>query len=376
MKYIISYVERTDKLLWLLCFALSSLSVLLIFGIIGTGYAPYLHIGNRNIAVQAISIVIGAVSAVIVSLFDYKDLAKLWKIHGFVCYALLIATFFIGVGVAERPDDRRWLEVPFANILLQPAELLRVSFILMFAYHIYLIHERINHPLYLGGVLLHGLIPVVIIQLQGDSGSALIFLAMIIAMVFAAGISWKYIIAAIVAIAAAVPLVWFFVLNSFQQRRILALYQPTPEDLRGFFFQQNRALTAFAMGGTGGRGLFAESYVYVPAMHTDFIFAFLGEAFGFVGCLLTVLVMTVMWLKILAIGGRAKDLLGKLICTGVFAMLSFQAVINIGMNIAVLPVIGNTLPFLSYGGSSMLTSFIGIGLVLAVHMHSAKSMFE
>jgi rod shape determining protein RodA len=111
-------------------------------------------------------------------------------------------------------------------------------------------------------------------------------------------------------------------------------------------------------------------------MHTDFIFSFLGESMGFVGCLFAVAVMVALWLKILASSARARDIQGKMICVGVFAMLSVQAIINIGMNIGVLPVIGNPLPFMSYGGSSMLTSFLGMGLVLSVSMHSSKTMFS
>ncbi|MCL2580090.1 MAG: FtsW/RodA/SpoVE family cell cycle protein [Oscillospiraceae bacterium] len=374
--YIYSYLRRVDYMIWVPCFILSALSLFLIAGILDSEHAHTLRISNRNLVVQGVSALLGVFGAVIISLIDYRDLARLWKLYAPLCYALLMLTFFIGVGAVDRPDDRRWLLVPVLNITFQPAELLRVAFILMFAYHIYKVKDRLNHPLHLALLLAHGMVPVVIVYFQGDGGSALIFAAIMACMLFGAGLSWRYVAAAVVAAGISLPVMWNFVLGEFQRDRILQLYYRT--DLLGVFYQQNQALTALAFGGSGGQGLFGveADRVGVPEMHNDFIFAFLGESIGFVGTLLTILVMVVLWFKILRCAGKAKDMLGYMICMGVFAMLAFQAVINIGMNIAVLPVIGNTLPFLSYGGSSVLTSYLGIGLVLSVSMHSSKSMFD
>jgi len=355
---------------------LSALSIVLLVGILGTGHAPYLGIGRRNLFVQAISVFIGVCGAVILSLIDYKDLAKLWKLHVPACYALFILTFFIGVGTPERPNDRRWLIIPGANLSIQPAELLRISFILMFAYHIYKVQQRINHPLHLAGLVAHGAIPVVLVHLQGDSGSALVFAAIVACMLFCAGISWKYMAGAGVLFGVSLPLIWNVVLSDFHRQRILPMFYAPARDIQGIFFQPHRARTALALGGSGGRGLFGASHIYVPEMHNDFIFAFLGESAGLVGCILAIAVMSFLWLKILRHAGKSKDMLGYMICMGVFAMLVFQSIINIGMNIGMLPVIGNTLPFISYGGSSVLTSYLGIGLVLSVAMYSSQSMFE
>jgi rod shape determining protein RodA len=195
-------------------------------------------------------------------------------------------------------------------------------------------------------------------------------------MLFGAGISWKYVIAGVALLPPSLYLAWNYILDDFQKRRFQVLYSPTYEDILGDFYQQYHALIAFSRGSSGGAGIFGAEHTFVPAMHTDFIFSFLGESMGFVGCLFAVAVMVALWLKILATSARARDMQGKMICIGVFAMLSVQAIINIGMNIAILPVIGNPLPFISYGGSSMLTSFLGMGLVLSVSMHSSKTMFS
>ena len=363
-------------MIWLPCFILSALSLLLLAGVLDSGHASLLRITGRNLAVQGASILIGICGAVVVSLIDYRDLSRLWKFYAPICYTLLLLTFFIGVGAVDRPDDRRWLLLPGLGISFQPAELLRIAFILMFAYHLFKVKERLNHPLYLAGLLAHGAVPVILVYFQGDGGSALIFAAIVACMLFGAGLSWKYIASATLLAGVSLPVIWNFVLSEFQRNRILELYYRT--DTQGVFFQQHRALTALAFGGRGGRGLFglSDPHIYVPEMHNDFIFAFLGESIGFVGTLLTILVMVVLWFKILRCAGKAKDALGYMICMGVFAMLAFQASINIGMNVSVLPVIGNTLPFLSYGGSSVVTSYLGIGFVLSVSMHSSKSMFD
>ncbi|MCL2857050.1 MAG: FtsW/RodA/SpoVE family cell cycle protein [Oscillospiraceae bacterium] len=369
------YLRRTDYMLWVPCIILSALSILLLMGILDTDHSDILRMSNRNIFVQALSVFLGVCGAIVLSLLDYKDLAKLWKVYAPLSYGLLLLTFFIGVGAPGRPDARRWLVMPFAGVTIQPAELLRVAFILMFAYHIYKLGERINHPLHLAGLLAHLAVPVVLVQIQGDSGSALIFAVMAMCMLFGAGLSWKYIAGALVGAGVSLPIIWNFVLNPWQKQRIMEVFYAADRDIEGFFFQQHWAITSLAVGGAEGSGLFADGHIYVPEMHNDFIFSFLGASLGFVGVILTIAVMSVLWFKILRVAARANDMLGYTICMGVFAMMAFQSFANIGMNIGVLPVIGNTLPFVSYGGSSVLTSYLCIGIVLSVSMHSAKTMF-
>jgi rod shape determining protein RodA len=375
MNSIVSYLRRTDRVLWTFCYVLAALGILLLFGLLNSEYTELLELRRRHLAVQGVGVLLGTLCAVILSLIDYKDLIKLWRLHATLAYALVLLTFFIGVGTPDRPEDRRWLEIPGVT-QLQPIELLRISFILVYALHIFLVHDRINQPLNLLGLLVHGAAPVLLAHFQGDDGSALIFAVMVVFMLFGAGISWKYVIAGVALLPPSLYLAWNYVLDDFQKRRFQVLYNPTYEDIRGDFYQQYHALIAFSRGSSGGSGIFGAEHTYVPAMHTDFLFSFLGESMGFVGCLFTVAVMVALWLKILGCSAKARDMQGKMICIGVFAMLSVQAIINIGMNIAVLPVIGNPLPFMSYGGTSMLTSFLGMGLVLSVSMHSSKTMFS
>ena len=294
-----SYLRRTDYMLWVPCIALSALSVLLLMGILDSGHANLLRMSGRNIYVQLLSVFLGVCGAIVISLFDYKDLARLWKVYAPLSYGLLLLTFFIGVGAPGRPDARRWLILPFVGTSIQPSELLRVAFILMFAYHIYKLGEWINHPLHLAGLLAHLAVPVVLVQMQGDSGSALIFAAMGMCMLFGAGLSWKYIVGGAAGAGISLPLIWNLVLNDFQRRRILDIYYVPGRDIEGFFFQQHWAITSLAVGGAEGSGLFGAEHIYVPEMHNDFIFSFLGASLGFVGVLLTIAVMVVLWFKIL-----------------------------------------------------------------------------
>ncbi|MCL2068923.1 MAG: FtsW/RodA/SpoVE family cell cycle protein, partial [Oscillospiraceae bacterium] len=317
-------MQRTDRTLWLLCFALSCFSIVLILGILDSGYAQDLRISTRNVYVQGAAVLIGAGCAVITSLIDYKSLAKLWKLHVPLCYGLMIMTFFIGVGASARPGDRRWLLVPLANVSFQPSELLRISFILVFAYHIFMVREKINHPLYTASLAIHAAIPIILMYYQGDSGSALILAVIVVTMLFCSGINWAYLVGAGVLTGVSLPLFWYFVLNDFQRERMTAILNITDADTQGIFFQQYRAKIALAMGGEGGVGIFDAPHIYVPEMHNDFIFTFLGESTGFVGSLLTITVMVVIWFKIQLCASRAKDLLGGMICMGVFSMLAAQ----------------------------------------------------
>lgn len=370
---IATYIKHTDRWLWLFCLGLSGFSVTLIAGIAFSGILQ--KVSMRTVAVQCIAAGLGAIGAIILSKFDYHTLTKLWKLHMPVAYFLVLLTFIIGQGTEERMGDKSWLSIPGIPFMLQPAELLKISFILTLAYHLYIVREDINRPQNLLGICLHGAIPVLLIHFQGDDGSALVFGVIFVCMVFAAGLSWKYIVSAVGAVAVCAPVLWFFVLNNDQKQRILALYDPAAST-QGILYQQHNAMLAIGSGKVWGNGIFNTNHKYIPEIHNDFIFAFIGESLGFVGCLATLLVLAMICCKILSNAHRAEDLQGRLICAGVFAMISFQAIVNIGMCLSVLPVVGITLPFLSAGGSSVLATYLGLGLVLSVYMNTSKNLFS
>ena len=382
MRKVVKSAFRHFKLMdhWILVISTltSLLSIVLLHAILQSGYENTLEISRRNLLVQGAAIVIGVITVIILSLTDYRSLMKTWMIHVPASYGLVLLTFFMGVGAVARPDDKRWLIVPWIDVWFQPAEFLKISFILAFSLHIVNLGDSLNRPGNILTLFIHALVPVVLIHLQGDDGTALLIAAIAITMIFAAGISWKYMVPAALATILMIPIGWTYLLSSFQKERILTLLNQATADPMGEYFQQYRAKIAAASGGITGVGLLNTNhvYVYVPKMHTDFIFSFLCESLGFMGSFGLLLAMALLCFKILYNSSRALDSSGRLICTGVFAMLLFQIAVNVGMCLSLLPVIGNPFPFLSYGGSSMVINFLGIGLVQSVYMRQAGGIFS
>ena len=171
-----------------------------------------------------------------------------------------------------------------------------------------------------------------------------------------------------------VPVVWFQLLSDFQRERILSLFDPQ-QFAETTAMQQLEGLDSLGSGQIFGIGLFAENHNYVPEMYNDFIFTFIGESFGFVGCVAVVAALSIICGRILWTGAVSRSYVGKYICTGVFAMLAFQIIVNIGMCLMVLPVIGVTLPLLSYGGTSVLSVYLSLGLAMLVYGGNKKNMF-
>ncbi len=362
---VVGYYKTTDRLLIALCVTASALSVTLLAGLYNTGYAT-----DRQLWMQVAASSLGLLASVVISKFDYRFLADLWRLYLPLCYGLIVVTFFVGTG---RGANRAWLEI--FGFSLQPAELLKVAFILSFSLHLSKVQEDINQLPVLALLGLHGVTPILLIHfLQGDDGTALMFGLILASMLFAAGLSWKYIAAVAGGAVVAAPLLWFFVLSEYQQKRILITFNPELDPLV-YGYQQLNGVLAIGSGQLFGKGIFTGQHIRVPEIRNDFIFAFLGESTGFMGCLAVVALLMLLCFKLLFNSLRAVDPLGRYICVGVFAMVAFQAIFNIGMCLSVLPVIGITLPFLSSGGTSVLALYAGVGLVLSIYMRSNSNMF-
>lgn len=368
------YFTAVDKWLLFFCVSISVLGILCQYSLVNSNQAATLDIGDRVALVQVLASVLGISAAIILSNFDYHFMAKLWKLYMPLSVFLVILTFFIGMQVDESIDDKAWLRLPF-GLTFQPSELLKICFILSFAYHLSKVHGEINKPTNLILLCMHGAFPVILIHFQGDDGTALIFGFIFLTMLFAAGLSWKYIIAAIPVVAAAIPVVWQYFLTDDQRTRFLAVYFTEYADPLGADYQQRLSRISIGLGQLQGEGLFKESYWYVPKMHNDFVFSFICQALGFVGALIVLSLLFGICFRAIYDAKIALDPLGAYICYGVFAMFFFQCIINIGMCISVLPVIGITLPLLSAGGTSIAITYLGIGLLLSVHVHHRRNLF-
>ncbi len=348
----------------------SAISTLLIFSITKNGVLE--GVGSSYWQTQLVSMFAGVVGAVIISFIDYGKLVKLWFLYAPVALFLVLLTWTSLGTQREGADDRAWLNLGF--IQFQPSEVLKLSFILTFAHHLHRDEENMNKPLHMLLLCIHGIVPIGLVGLQGDYGTAIVFAAIFVFMIISADISWKYLVAAPFAIAAAVAAMWFFVLSDFHKKRILVLFNPgsDPEYIE---YQQDLGLAALRSGGVFGKGLFgkAEDYISVPEIHNDFMFTYAGQVFGFLGSVGLLIVLAYICLKIFADSRVARDRLGRFICMGAFGLFFTHCFMNIGMVLKVMPVIGVPLPFISAGGTAMVSMYAVIGLVLSTYSHRARS---
>lgn len=371
MKYLFNAIGRVfvnaDKLLLTLVLGISALSVVLLTGLATAGFVQW-----RSVQIQMIAAGLGVMGALFASAFDPDDLARLWRLYLPPILLLMVLTYFFGIQRAGS-DNVSWLDLGFMTV--QPSEFLKIGFILSFAYHLGKVHEDINKPSVLLPVLLHGSAPVLLVLMQGDDGVTMIMAFIICAMLFAAGLSRKLILSGLAAVVVGLPVLWFNVLSNFQRQRFLVVWN-RDLDPQGLAYQQLRGLTALGSGQLFGIGIFAENHTYVPENYNDFIFTFLGESLGFVGCFLLLLALAVICGRMLQTAVLSKSYTGKYICVGVFAMFAIQTIVNISMCLMIMPVIGVTLPLMSAGGSSVLSAYAGVGLVLSVYSANNKNMFS
>ncbi len=323
----------------------------------------------RQFATQFIAMLVGLVAAVVISGIDYKTMQKYWFLVAFVGVVPVLLTFFIGFA-PEGTDDKAWLLLP-GGMSFQPSELLKICFIITFSAHLSKVQKNVNKLKTLIPLLLHGLFPVALIHFQGDDGTALVFAVMFACMLFSAGLKVRYIVIALSAVVVALPFAFFFIFSEDQKARILYLFD-LESNLQGIGFQQWMGRIALANGGIFGQGLFKGELTQaqgVPKGYNDFIFVSIGEELGLFGCLAVLILITAICLRCVRIARLSPDESGMYIAVGIFAMLFAQSVINIGMCVSLLPVIGVTLPFFSAGGSSLLCLMFGIGVVLSVYKH-------
>lgn len=330
---------------------------------------------GRHVAVQTAALLLGMAAIAALIVLDYEYLAKLaLYIYG-ISVVLLILVLIPGIGKLEN-GARSWFR--FGSLLgVQPSELVKLAFIITFAKHLSEVDDLIDRPRNVLFLLAHAGLIIGLILLQPDFGTAVVFGFVMVAMLFAAKISWKYIVGGLGAVALAAPLSWFFVLKPYQKTRIINLFNPE-NDPSGTGYQVTQSKIAIGSGRLLGNGLYQGGSQYnnfLPERHTDFIFSVICEELGFIGGITVIALLVAIVVRCLFIGLNARNNLGMYICIGVAAMLAFHIIENIGMCIGIMPVTGIPLPFFSYGGSSLLTDMIAVGLVLNVKYRSKAINF-
>ena len=348
-----------DRPVWLCLLCLTACSLLALSGVTRCFLSSW-----RTVWVQAAAAALGFLALGVLSCLDYRRLSALWMFYTPAAVSLVLLTFLFGYSRAGA-DDKAWLPILRTGFTLQPTEFLKPVFLLNFSLHLSRVKEHINRPATLAMVLLHALAAPLLIHFQGDDGTALVFALVAAVMLVGAGLSGKWIALLGGLCAACLPVGWFFILHEDQRRRVLALFSQS-EELAAVSYQQAQSLAALRQGGLFGIGLFSPGHTYVPEARNDFLLAFIGESCGLLGILLALALLGFLCFRLGRRARRAGDRQGSLLCLGVLALIAVQAVMNVGMCLRLLPVIGVNLPFLSAGGSSLLGSFCAVGLAQSV----------
>lgn len=352
------------------------LSILLsIFGIICIYSATRTLNTNSNVIVQSGAFVIGVVLMLLTCFFDYEQFKNLVKPLFIFCIAILILVLV--VGVTGDWGARSWIR--FGSIGIQPSEIAKICFILTFSYHLSLVDDKINQPLVLIGLILHLGVLIGLILMQPDMGSAMVFMFVFLCLLFVAKLSYKYIVPVAILTISSMPFIYKYVLSEYQQWRIQVFLNPDIDALnRGYNVIQSKI--AVGSGQIWGKGYLQgtqNQMGYLPTKYTDFIFSVISEEFGFIGAALVVIALFLLIYRCFKVAKKADNSFGRYICVGVAAMLLFHTFENVGMCIGLMPVTGIPLPFISYGGTSLVTNLIAIGLVMSVAYHNKpRSVFD
>jgi rod shape determining protein RodA len=318
---------------------------------------------------QLIYVLAGIVLCFLVSSIDYHEIEKIATPLYFIAVISLLYVIFFGKTTA---GARRWIVI--AGFDFQPSEFAKIALICFLANYFYKQREKIPYFIYFSLPFLFTIIPMLLIFRQPDLGSSMVFLAILLCMIFVAGIKWKHIIVMFLIGVASFPILWSF-LKDYQKNRLILFINPNLDPL-GAGYNVIQSKVAIGSGGLFGQGLFSgiqSQLKFLPAQHTDFVFSVIGEEMGFFGALLLLtLFIFVLW-KGIKIAQDAPDLLGTFLATGVVAFLFFHIFINIGMAMGLIPATGLPLSFISYGGTFMISNFIAIGILFSVHIRSIFS---
>lgn len=309
---------------------------------------------------------------IVVILIDYRTIGNLSK-YIYIVTVILLFLVHTPLGTS-RMGAQRWLNLGFG--VIQPSEFAKLAIIVTFAKMLENRTGKLNTFKDLILPVLHVGLPFLLIVTQPDLGTSLVFLFIAFMMMFAAGLNFKLILKMAVIGICSVPILWQF-LRDYQKNRLLTFMNPE-SDITGDGYHVYQSKISIGSGGFKGKGLYKGTqnmYKFLPERHTDFIFSVVGEEFGFIGAVFLLTLYGILLLRCVYLAKNAKDDFGSYIIIGVSSMFLFHILVNVGMTMGIMPVTGLPLPFMSYGGSSMLTNMIGIGLILNVGLRRKKLRF-
>lgn len=372
-KTVTHYLKNTDLYLMFLALICSGYGMVLIYSAT-LNPASWQDGSTRNLFIQGAAILMGLAAFVVMSLIDLEAMSGWWKIFVLINIGLQFL-LFTPLGM-EVNGQRAWLNLYVTS--LQPGELGKLIFIFTLAAHISEIKEHISEWRGLFVIGLHTLIMMgAVVISSGDTGMAIQYFMIALIMLFAAGLALRWLAVGIGLGIISIPILWNFVLQGYQKTRILVLFDPSidPEASR----QATYGKIAIGSGQVSGQGLTHGTMTQmqlVPENHTDYIFSVAGEELGLIGCLLIIGLLTLLILRLFYVSYRASTTFSALLAVGVGGMFLFQVFMNIFMNVGLLPVMGLTLPFFSYGGTSVLTMYAALGIAAGVRMREKPSWLQ
>ena len=368
---IFDILRQADWLLLCLCCGAA------LFGLVMIASATNFLNSWKMVIVQACAIVLGVGIYFLMSQIDLTEAAKRWKwLLGFGIVMFLLLKTPLGI---ENNGNRAWLGIEGFPANIQPAEIVKLTFILVLSRQLVWVKENwglksLRSIAFLAGhvLLMVGLYYVI----SSDMGSALVYIFIFAAMAFVAGVAARWFIIALLGGGAAFYLLWELdKIPDYMKERFMVVFDHNLDPL-GAGWQQTRSLLALGGGKLTGQGLFhgiqtqGEYSGSLPFRYTDFIFSAIGEELGMLGCLAVLILLTAIIVRCLMVAKNARNTIESYVCVGVAAVLIFQTISNVGMCLFVMPVVGLTLPFFSYGGSSIVTLFAAMGMVSSVQSHS------
>ena len=328
------------------------------------------YVGStRFVVIQVVAALLGVLMYFLVSSVDVTILSEhRMLLAGFNCFLILL---LIPFGVDYNSGNKSWIDIPLLPVDIQPAEICKITFILIMASVMASGRSRISSFKSVFSMGFHlALLAGLNIVISKDLGVSLIFVFIFIGMAFAGGVNLLWFLGAGGLVTVAWPFLWEL-MDPHQKNRILVLFDPTVDpDGVTVRYHAVRSMRSLTGGGWAGQGLFNGIRTQngeLPAQHTDFIFSAIGEELGFLGCMLVLLLEFAIIARCIYVGNKSPDYMRRLVCYGAASALIFQVCVNVGMCIGVAPVIGLTLPFISYGGSSLMTLYAMLGLVSGVH---------
>lgn len=360
--------KRFDKVLLGLIIILFLIGLVLIYSA-----SRSTSLGTKRLMVQSTAFLIGLVFMYFSTAIDYSILKRYdWHLYG-LSIVLLLLVYVPGLG-SDQMGARSWIDLKVMNF--QTSEAAKVTFTLAYAAFLDRRRDRLNSLAEIIPAFLYPLPILFLLYKQPDLGGILVFVSIILFCLFIAGLNKKWIIGGLGLIAIAAPLVYKFeLLEPHQMVRIEAFLNPGDPSYEGNY-QLIESMTAIGSGKVFGKGLFNGTLIpfgFLPVPESDFIFSILGEEFGMFGMGIVILLFFAMLSRIYNIAVNSKDNYGRLVIMGFLGMLLYQIFQNIGMTIGLIPITGVTLPFVSYGGSSVLMSMIIMSIIMNVHSKAYSS---